>query len=129
MLALLATVFIQGCSASRANGAKADCRGLSGSYRDAADPNGDSLIYFLLNKKSPQGHLVRLDVSGQALRVSSGAAAGSLTARKASLIAVLATSCWPARRLRTSACPLIDQTNTITYVLTGGAGAGLVLTS
>ena len=129
-LALLATVLIQSCAGSSANGAKADCRGLSGSYRDAADPNGDSLTYFLLNKKSPQGHPVQPDVSGQVVRVSSGAAAGSLTAGKdftCSGVGRIVLARQETSQIRMP--PLIDQTKTVTYVLTGGAGADLVLST
>ena len=117
--ALLATVLIQGCAASSATSANADCRGLSGSYRDAADPNGDSLTYFLLNNKPPQGHPVQLDVSGQTIRASSGAAAGSLTAGKD-------CTCSGVGRL---VLARQETSNIRLRLLTGGAGADLVRTS
>ena len=129
-LALLATVLLQGCAGSGATAAKADCRGLSGSYRDAAEPNGDSLTHFLLNKKSPEGRQVQLDVSGQAIRASSGATAGTLAAEKdfnCSGVGRIVLTRQESSHIRLP--PLIDQTKTVTYVLTGGAGADLVLST
>ena len=84
-------------------------------------------MYLLLKKKSP-GPLVQLVVTAQGVRISSGTSTGTLAA---------ATDfhCGAAGRIeltrressRILLPPLIDQVKTVTYVLTGGAGADLVL--
>ena len=82
LIALLATVLLQGCASSGATTGTSDCRGLSGGYRDAGEPHGDSLMRFLLKKKSLEVRLVQLDVSAESIRASSGAIAGTLASEK-----------------------------------------------
>lgn len=130
LLALLATVLLQGCASPGATNGTVDCRGLSGGYRDAAELNGDSLTQLLLRKKSPQGRLVHLDVSAENIRASSDALAGTIAVEKD-------FNCSAANRIvltrqdasRIHLPPLIDQVKTLTYVLTGGPGMDLVLST
>lgn len=129
-LVLPATVLLEGCAGPGATTGTADCRGLSGGYRDAGEPNGDSLTQFLLRKKSPEGRLVQLDVSAESIRASSGTFAGTLAVEKdfdcsAANRIVLTRQESSGVRLP----PLIDQVKTVTYVVTGGPGMDLVLTT
>jgi hypothetical protein len=130
-LALTAALLLPSCAGSVPTGVQADCRGLSGRYWDAGEPEGASLLQFLMKHKPVQARQVALDVNAQRVQASTGgAAAGTLFAEKD-------FACNSADRLvlarqETSPIrlpPLIDQTQTVTYVLTGGAGADLVLTS
>lgn len=130
-LALTGALLLPSCASSVSTGVQADCRGLSGRYWDAGEPEGASLLQFLVKKKPLQARQVALDVNAQGVRVSSGGgAAGTLVAEKD-------FACNSADRLvlarqETSHIrlpPLIDQTKTGTYVLTGGAGADLVLST
>lgn len=130
-LALTGALLLPSCASSVSTGVQADCRGLSGRYWDAGETEGASLLQFLVKKKPLQARQVALDVNAQVVRVSSGGgAAGTLVAEKD-------FACNSADRLvlarqETSHIrlpPLIDQTQTVTYVLTGGAQADLVLTS
>ncbi|CAN5440118.1 hypothetical protein BH10PSE16_BH10PSE16_10480 [soil metagenome] len=88
-------------------------------------------MHFLMKHKPLQARQVALDVNAQVVRASAGGgAAGTLVAEKD-------FACNSADRLmltrqETSHIrlpPLIDQTKTVTYVLTGGAGADLVLST
>ena len=130
-LALTSALLLSSCAGSVPTGIQADCRGLSGRYWDAGEPEGASLLHFLMKYKPLQAGLVALDVNAQRVRASAGGgAAGTLFAEKD-------FACNSADRLvlarqETSHIrlpPLIDQTKTVTYVLTGGAGANLVLST
>ena len=127
LLPLLATALMQGCANAGITTGVADCQGLSGSYRDKSESDGDSLMYFLLTKKS-LGRLVQLEVSAQEIRISSGTRISMLAAGKnfrcAGTGRIVLTR-QESSRIRLP--PLIDQVKISTYELTGGAGADLVL--
>lgn len=128
LLVLPATVMLHGCAIPGPTTGAADCKGLSGGYRDAGKPNGDSLVQFLLRNKSPESRMVQLDVGAESIRVSSGTFTGTLAVEKD-------FNCSGANRVvltgqESSSIhlpPLIDQVKTVTYVLTGGPGMDLVL--
>lgn len=130
-LALTGALLLPSCASSVPASVQADCRGLSGRYWDAGEPEGASLLQFLMKKKPLQPRQVALDVNAQVVRASSGGAAGG------TLFAEKDFACNSADRLvltrqETSHIrlpPLIDQTKTVTYVLTGGARADLVLST
>lgn len=127
-LASLVTVLLQSCAGSNATLQTDDCRSLSGRYRDAGVPINNSLMQFLLKKKTPDGAVVKLDVDAERIRVSSGAIAAILAAKTdfecSSIGRVVLTR---QESSRISLPPLIHQTRTVTYMLTGGAGADLTL--
>lgn len=124
---LLAITLLQGCASAGTMTNTAHCLGLSGSYRDESEAEGGSLMEFLLRTKS-QGRPVRLDVSAQEIRISSGTHKSVLTAGKdfhcAGMGRIVLTR-QESSHIRLP--PLIDQAKAITHVLTGGAGADLVL--
>lgn len=134
---LLAALLLQGCAgpgpltAARAvDSAAADCRGLGGVYRDAGEPNGDSLVHFLLGKPPSKGRRVQIDVSAERLQVSAGTTEGTLVAGKdfnCSGAGRITLTRQESSRIRLP--PLIDQTKTLTYVLHVDAGANLVLST
>lgn len=92
LLIPLAIALIQGCASVGSTAGTADCQGLSGSYRNESESDGDSLIDFLLKKKSPD-RLVQLDVSAQEIRISSGTRRSMLGAGKDFHCAAPAASC------------------------------------
>ena len=127
-LLLLATALMQGCASAGTTTGVADCQGLSGSYRNESESDGDSLMYFLLKKKS-MGRLVQLEVSAQEIRISSGTRISMLAAEKdfhcAGTGRIMLTR-QESSRIRLP--PLIDQVKIVSYELTGGAGVDLALT-
>lgn len=130
-LAATSALLLPSCTSTVTTSVQADCRGLSGRYWDADELEGASLLQFLMKNKPVQARQVVLDVNAQVVRASSGGAAvGTLFAEKD-------FACTDADRLvltrqETSHIrlpPLIDQTKSVTYVMSGGVGADLVLNS
>lgn len=73
---------------------------------------------------------MQLDVSAQSIRASSDGTAGTLAAGKdftCSGVSHIVLTRQKSSSIRLP--PLIDQTKTVTYELTGGAGADLVLST
>lgn len=128
-LVLPATVLLEGCAGPGATTGTADCRGLGGGYRDAGEPNGDSLTQFLLRKKSPESRLVQLDVGAESIRASSGTVAGTLAVEQGFNCSAASRIVFTLQEsLRIHLLPLFDQVKTVTYVVTGGPGMDLAFT-
>lgn len=131
---LLAVLLLQGCTGpvpwTAVDSAATDCRSLGGLYRDAGEPNGDSLVHFLLGKPPSKGRGVQIEVSAERLQISAGATEGALVAGKD-------FKCSGAGRItltrqessRIYLPPLIDQTKTVNYVFHVDAAANLVMST
>lgn len=123
---LLLGPVLAGCAGVHA-GAQADCSGLSGSYRDRADPSGESLARFLLGRVAPKVAVVCIDAADGRLVVAAGPSSTTLPGTD---FVCDAPDELRLAREETSvihAPPLIDQTRTTSYVLRGRRGKALVL--
>lgn len=129
-LALPVAVLLHGCANPSSTAGPGDCSGLSGSYQDTGEPNGDSLTQLLLRKKSSGNRVVQLGLGAETIRASSGTFTDSLTIDKdfnCSALNRIELTRQESSRIQLP--PMIDQVKTVNYVLTGGPGKDLVLST
>ena len=107
----------------------ADCSGLTGGYADRGEPSGQSLARLLLDKSVPKGTVVHIDANDGRLQVSAAAARKVLDSGACVCAAPGEVRLLREDIARIHAPPLIDQTRTTSYVLRGGPGEALVLST
>jgi hypothetical protein len=126
---LVLSAALAGCAADAAGSSSADCAGISGSYRDKAEPGGSSLAALLLGKSASDRGLTRLEVRPFGLHVSAGSSQATLGPGDFTCTGHDEISLSREASSRIHLPPLIDQTRTVSHVLRGGAGQDLVLST
>lgn len=126
---LLCATVLPGCGTPGPAAQGADCADLAGSYGDHGQPSGESLARLLTGHAGPKGAVVHLDAGAKAVPVKAGATRVQLDSPSFACVAPNEIRLVHEDVSRIHAPPLIDQTRTVSYVLRGGAGKDLVLST